>query len=189
MAGSTCRLQWPPCVCCVQVSLEGGELALDAAGPFNPAYGRPLLRQQLLAALGGSSGPPGTPFGVAAQLSAGLQRLLALSQAVGELQQQPARPGGNGSGSNTAAAVQVLVQVGTPGCCSSTMDGSRRRATAGIQAAAGPEIVACELVVQGGRLVWGGAGREEVLAAGTDQDFMSWARQHACLYSAARVTL
>lgn len=97
---------------CLQVSLDGGPLEVDAV--LDPASGRPVLRQQLLlgtcgpAAAGGSS--------VTAELSVGLQRILLLSQAVAELyRQQKAADIGHStitSSCSTAAAVQSLVQVG-----------------------------------------------------------------------------
>jgi hypothetical protein len=105
----------------LQVSLDGGKLDLATAGPFNAAAGRPLMRQQLLEALhsgtnsssSSSSSGVGHPAGSAvagAELSAGLQRLLLLAQAVGELQ-QPSSAAASSSSSRMAGAVQVLVQV------------------------------------------------------------------------------
>jgi hypothetical protein len=105
----------------LQVSLDGGALDLGTAGPFNAAAGRPLLRQQLLAALSSGTSSnmaaqaPGTPTAAAAAaagLSAGLQRLLLLAQAAGELQNPSAASvAGSSISSRTAGAVQVLVQV------------------------------------------------------------------------------
>lgn len=102
------------------MTLDGGPLDVNTV--IDPVSGRPLLRQQLLL---GSCGPTAVvaaagSSAVAAELSMGLQRILLLAQAVAELQQQQvAAVKGHpvtGGSSNTAAAVQTLVQVSYMTC-------------------------------------------------------------------------
>lgn len=94
-----------------QICLDGGPL--DVNKPADPVAGRPLLRHQLLL---GSSGPGAAGAGAAtADLAVGLQRILLVAKAVGQLQQQSSLGSSSvqSTGSSGAAvAVQTLVQVG-----------------------------------------------------------------------------